>query len=412
MANQTVNLPSKMLMARLASCRVVLWALETHGPRLVEILNGPLGRSLPDGMREFFEQHLTQLREVLRSARDLLIASDRKVRDQKTVAARQRRIRDEAFKELNTFVMGIKDTFRGACGDASTAEVGFALRMPVQAAELHEQAVHLMARLSQPDAELPAVRYRAVTLHPPSVVVEEMQPMVERLGVTLEDVSREQSKVDALKIAKDEALEAYNRAFLWVAQSAESLFKLANLPEIAKRVRPSSRRAGVTDEVDSQDPDIPPDPEEDTGEVVDEVPAAFRQDAARHPADTVGGRSVGLDRTFLSSRAAAWRRGSFLCRSSGCLAFLTRLRGRSGRIRLFDRKTPPRGSPMTAKTVLPVIGDSPLFFLTVNHDGGDSPLFFLTVNHDCGDSPLFFLTVHHDCGDSPLFFLTVHHDNG
>lgn len=125
--------------------------------------------------------------------------------------------------------------------------------------------------------EVPAVRYQGVTLEPAGLV-EQMRPLVERLGVTLEDVTREQGQSDAMKIAKDEALAAYNRSFLWVAQSAEALFKLADLPEVAKRVRPSSRRVGVTDEVESQGPEIPiDDPEAASAEVAteatDEVPA-------------------------------------------------------------------------------------------------------------------------------------------
>ncbi len=54
--------------------------------------------------------------------------------------------------------------------------------------------------------------------------------MVEHLGQALEDVSREERRVEASKIAKDEALEAYDRTFLWVARSAEALFRLADLP--------------------------------------------------------------------------------------------------------------------------------------------------------------------------------------
>ncbi len=271
MANSTVNLPTKALMARLASCRVVLWALATHGPRLVEIFNGPLGRLLPEDIREFLDQHVKRLREVLSTARDLLVTSDRNLRNQKARTTRFRRIRDDAFNALDPHVKGIKDTFRGACGDAVTAELGFALRTPEQPAALHEQATHLLARLSAPE-ELPAVRYRGVSLDP-AEVVDEMRPLVEQLGVALEDVSREERRSDAMKIAKDEALAAYDRTFQWVARSAEELFKMSELPEIAKRVRPSSRRAGVTDEVESQGPEIPVEsPEEPAAEVNDLAP--------------------------------------------------------------------------------------------------------------------------------------------
>ncbi len=272
MANQTINRPTRMLMARLASCRVVLWALVTYGPRLAEVFNGPLGRSLPEGMRAGFDQHLTQQREVLSAARDLLIERDRDRRDQRALATHHRGIRDEAFKALSPWVAGIRDTFSGACGPAVAADLGFASRMPVQPGELHEHAEHLVARLSDPELNLPAVKYQGVDLDP-ATVAGEMKPLVDQLGQALEDLGREERRSDATKIASDEALGAYNLTFLWVAQSTEALFRMARLPEIAKRVRPSSRRAGVTDEVESQDPEtLSEDPEVATGEATDDAP--------------------------------------------------------------------------------------------------------------------------------------------
>ncbi len=274
MANSTVNLPSRMLMQRLVSCRVVLWALLTHGPRLAEIFNGPLGKSLPAGLQEFLEQLVTQLREVLTAARDLLIERDRSLRDQKSLTTHHRRTRDAAFKQLSPAVAGIRDIIRGAYGPQVPEELGFALRTPVQPAELHEQAEHLTTRLDEPSQKLPAVRFNGVAIDP-TILVAEMQPLVEQLGQALEDVGREERQTDAMKIAKDEALQAYDRTFSWVAGSAESLFRLASLPEVAKRVRPSTRRSGVTDEVEQQDPEIPiEDPDATTEDVATEVPAA------------------------------------------------------------------------------------------------------------------------------------------
>ncbi len=52
--------------------------------------------------------------------------------------------------------------------------------------------------------------------------------------------------------------------------AGRALFKLADLPAVAKRVRPSSRRPGVTNEVERQGPDVPSD-EEPAAEVTDEV---------------------------------------------------------------------------------------------------------------------------------------------
>ncbi len=43
-----------------------------------------------------------------------------------------------------------------------------------------------------------------------------------------------------------DAIREYNRWFVWIARTVESLCRVAGLDEVAKRVRPSSRRPGVT----------------------------------------------------------------------------------------------------------------------------------------------------------------------
>ncbi len=62
------------------------------------------------------------------------------------------------------------------------------------------------------------------------------------------DLARAERKTEVLKLAKDEALTHYNQSFLWIARTVESLCRLAGLDEVAKRVRPSQRRPGVTAE--------------------------------------------------------------------------------------------------------------------------------------------------------------------
>ena len=114
-----------------------------------------------------------------------------------------------------------------------------------------------------------------------------MRPLVEQLGQRLEDLSREERVAEAMKIAKDEALDAYDRVFVWGARTAESLFRLAGMPEVAKRVRPSVRRPGLTAEVASDDTvtdddsvtdiDEPEVPEED------DAPEASPEDPATDP---------------------------------------------------------------------------------------------------------------------------------
>lgn len=280
MANSTVNLPSKSLVGRLASCRVVLWALETHGPRLQELLDEPVGKALPESLSTTFGPVVEMLVQVLTEARDLLIASDRMRRDQTAKATHYRGLRDAASAALSHNLVGLRDTFLGACGTEIAAQLGFALRTPQQPGELFEQAQHLVARLGDPELVLPEPRYKGILLDAAEMTAE-LQPLVDKLGETLEDLSREARLDESTKIAKDEMLHAYDRTFLWAARTAESLFRLVNLPEVAKRVRPSTRRPGLTDEVETQGPDTGPGDPQPGGAVAS--PDASTDDATENP---------------------------------------------------------------------------------------------------------------------------------
>ena len=284
MANQTVNLPSRMLVQRLASCRVVLWALLTHGSTLIHHLKTNI-RALPADIPQFTQEMMRQLAEVLAQARDRLIAADRDHRDQKAVTSRYRRRRNAAFEALYPHVVGLRDTFRGAYGPEVAEDLGFAARTPDAPGELFEQAEHLTGRLSDPPPGLDASRYRDVNLDPAGLA-DEMRPLVGRLGQALEEVSREERKTEATLIAKEEALDAYERTFLWSARTAESLFRLADMPEVARRVRPSTRRRGLTAEVEAEGPDVAfgADAEADAEAATDaEAPAASPADPSSDP---------------------------------------------------------------------------------------------------------------------------------
>ena len=69
---------------------------------------------------------------------------------------------------------------------------------------------------------------------------------VDTLHLATDELAREERKTEALKLAKDNALARYNKSFLWIARTVESLCRLAGLDEVANRVRPSQRRPGVT----------------------------------------------------------------------------------------------------------------------------------------------------------------------
>lgn len=248
-----INRPLKTVTDRMQSCRTVVGALEAHGDQLVRLLGTSFDPLLGEGEVMPFATQLALFRKRLIQDRDQLVESDRAYRDQRAQESLFRGQRDEEAKEVNADVVGLRRAFTGIYSEEKLAEFGFARRTPQNPGELQEQAIHLARRLQDPDLDLSGSRFGEFRLEA-SVLTGKLAQSVEALGDRIDDLTREERKSEALKLAKDDALKEYNRSFLWIARTVESLCRLAGLDEVARRVRPSSRRPGET-ETEPEEPE-------------------------------------------------------------------------------------------------------------------------------------------------------------
>ena len=261
MLTKILNLPSKMVNARVRSCEAVLWAIGTFGQQLVGILNERFGPLVEEGLVPPFEQLLELFEASLIQSRDRLVATDRQHRAQKAREATFRAVKDGSVKEVNAQVLGLRNAFSGVYTDDQLAAIGFTRRVPQQPAELLELAAYLAVRLGDPALELSGSRFGEFDLDA-SFLAREFKPSVERLRQALSDLQREERLTEASQLAKDEAMASHNRDFLWIARTVESLLRLAGLDDLAARVRPSTRRPGETVEefeepdTDGEEPEV------------------------------------------------------------------------------------------------------------------------------------------------------------
>ena len=240
-----VNLPLKAVTDRIQSCRAVLWAIDTHGDRLVDILGESFDPLLGEGQVMPFETQLELFKKKLILDRDQVVTSDRAYRDQKARESLSLAWRDDQVERVNSGVVGLRQAFTGIYSDKKLAEFGFARRTPQRPGELLEQASHLASRLGDPDLDLSGSRFGEFRLDAPDLA-QELVRSVGTLQLAADDLAREERKTEAMKLAKDDAISGYNTSFLWIARTVESLCRLAGLDEVARRVRPSERRKGVT----------------------------------------------------------------------------------------------------------------------------------------------------------------------
>ncbi len=267
-----VNLPLKTVSDRAQSCDEVLGAITTFGGRLTGNLGEEFVSLLEEGQVMPFATTLELFAKKLAASRDLMVETDRAYRDQRTRETLFRGRRDEQVAAVNSAVVGLRRAFTGFYRDEMLAEVGFARRTPQQPRELLEQATHLAVRLADPDLELTGSRFDDVELEVPKLAQKLAAP-VDQLKLASDELAREERQTEALKLVKDEALAEHNKRFVWIARTVESFCRLAGLDEVAKRVRPSGRRPGVTEKAEEGDQAVDaPEPAVDAD--VPDVPAA------------------------------------------------------------------------------------------------------------------------------------------
>lgn len=239
-----VNLPLKSVSGRVRSCHDVLGAIETFGDQMSGTLGEDFAPFLPEGQVMPFQATLELFAGRLSASSQRMVETDRAYRDQRTRETLFRGRRDDAASEVNDDVVGLRKAFGGIYREEKLAEVGFARRTPQSPGELLEQATHLATRLQDPTLDLTGSRFGDLQLEAAKLAAK-LVASVASLEQASTALSRQERRTEARKLAKDEALEAHNSGFLWIARTVESLCRLAGLDEVAKRIRPSTRRPGL-----------------------------------------------------------------------------------------------------------------------------------------------------------------------
>lgn len=240
-------MPSKMVTDRQKSAAVVEQAAATHaelvGGRLTEFFS-PFAK--PGAPAIDFGSLFELLAATLAAHRQRMEAADDAHTTELGDDAPARDERDAAAAALHGSLVDLRATVEGLFGPGSAGAV---LALDGQTASdpvvLERQAALAVERLRTDGLTLPAMRLPGLTFDP-AAAAGALDPALERLRAALRAVSREAKEAEDTLIRKNRALDAFNTTFRGVAGTLESLFRLAGEPDLADRVRPSSRRPGTT----------------------------------------------------------------------------------------------------------------------------------------------------------------------
>ncbi len=106
---------------------------------------------------------------------------------------------------------------------------------------LPEQVDQTIKLLRNPEGETPAVKIGGVDVSF-DVMADDLDSGVGRYRTSRVDLERLRKEGDATRLATNQAIEAYDRVFPWVASNLEGTFRLVGERELADRIRTSARR--------------------------------------------------------------------------------------------------------------------------------------------------------------------------
>lgn len=252
---------SKMVSDRARAARRVAQSATTHAETVGARLDAEFAAAAVDGAPPGAAL-LGSLGALITARAAAMEAADRAHETELADDILPRADRDGAFEALLSTFADLRDVV-GVVGGSTLVKrmglAGAAPRTPDALIQAGKMALQRLRTLGLPDK--PGLQTDAAAL------AEQLERRIVALGDALIAVDREAREAEATLQAKHQAIAAYDQAFSGAAAALSALFVLADEAELARRVRPSTRRPGRTIE----DPAVGGD---DPGDAVDDAPEA------------------------------------------------------------------------------------------------------------------------------------------
>jgi uncharacterized protein (DUF2267 family) len=232
-------MPSKSVVNRLKSLALVVASARNNEARLAASLNELWGLP-PEVTRSLLQAFVARLQLAAAEVEAADHANLAELLDDDPVRAQ----RDAATEQTCGVLLSLRDTVTAAYGEPAAAQLGLDSRIPsdpVQVQSLGSMALKQLATWVPPGSCL----LEGYTFKPETWTAKLAAP-VAALTEALTAVAREKREADATLVAKNRAIEQSDRMFTLTASVLSALLEAAGESELARRVRPSRRRAGQT----------------------------------------------------------------------------------------------------------------------------------------------------------------------
>lgn len=245
-------MPSKMVNDRKKLNRALRAALTVHEAEALEGLQERLGSFLEEGedLAGLGTFHSVLTRFLASRLTDLVSADEAIYSDQLENRSPLRR-RDEAVQALRQYLIATRGLARSAFG-AEEADELLAIEGTLTEDPLlvHQHGMTTRDRLRDPEISTPPLRLTAVDFDREALAAG-LDPLVEELGLALDEVEEDRKLVLSAQEAKNLAMEAHDEDARAVAGYLVFLYRLAGKLLMSERVKPVTRRRPQPEDVEA-----------------------------------------------------------------------------------------------------------------------------------------------------------------
>lgn len=241
---------SQAIVLRLHSADQVTQAITIHAGPIEKILNELIREDMEENeLPVLWGTGLRALGRRLRRFFETAQSADQANEDEQLDDIDPRNRRDtnahDAGEAISTLREGVRIT-RGTAAEAKLGVVGTTPRRPEDVLLTGQQ---VLPRIDDA-ASVPLLR--AGFSFDPAPAKASLAAALPLLQAALLDVAREEKEAGVTLVNKHASLEAYDRVFAQVANLVSALLEAVGEYELARRVRPSLRRPGVTTAVEEE----------------------------------------------------------------------------------------------------------------------------------------------------------------
>lgn len=267
MANSyPITKTSKEVTDRIRSVRSVLFNLKKKGDTLAGKLNDMAGPFFPTGPTveaealdgsfttpPDFNPHLEFFERLVDGAITDLEARDEALFDVNREIRSLRDERDEKVRRVHNRVGRLRLLVLAEFEDPRIQLLDLAGEVPREPIALLRRAGNVARVLALPNVDEFLGDAAIDQTFEPDARAAELQSEVDALQIIVDGINDQLQERDEILLARNEAMDNYDRVFTRTARVIEDYFRLVGDDEMADRVRPSESRPGRTEEEPNDD---------------------------------------------------------------------------------------------------------------------------------------------------------------